>query len=234
MSLEGVGPLLPIILWDTTLGTIWFIWALFSNIGTKKNMEGHAHYLCIFLRATYVFFLTIMNFHIFTYLQHKGLSLLSDILNSIECSILISHILHGFVHIGHILPYFYFIQNQILRFCSFSIQKYSTLCSFSAFLESLSQISLYWAGFNVGTKHSVFCFGIESLLYNAQYFGDLINTQGHCLQVNSDTPTPDPRPRSISWARTYSSFPGSSPLSKHHMWNSSELYPRPSSSLLSP
>lgn len=174
-----------------------------------------------------------MNFRIFTCLKHKGLSLLSDILNSNECSFLISHILHGFVHIGHILPYFYFIQNQILRFCSFSIQEYSALCSFSAFLESLAQISLYWAGFNIGTKHTVFCFGIENLLYNARHFGDFISTQGHCLQVNSDTPTPGPRPRSISWARTCSSFLGSSPFSKHHMWNSSERSPRLSSYLLS-
>lgn len=174
-----------------------------------------------------------MSFHIFTYLKHKGLSLLSDILNSIECSFLISHVLHGFVHIGHMLLYFYFFQNQILRFCSFSIQEYSTLCSFSAFLESLSQISLCWAGFNVGTKHSMFCFGFESLLYNAQYFGDFISTQGHCLQVDSDTPTPDSCPGSISWVKTLSSFPDSSSLSKHHMWNSSELSPRLSSSLLS-
>lgn len=32
----------------------------------------------------------------------------------------------------------------------------------------------------------MFCFGLDSLLYNAQHFGDLISTQGHCLQVNSD------------------------------------------------
>lgn len=163
MSLEAVGPLLPIMLWDTTLGTIWFIWALFYNIGTKKNMEGHAHYLCIFLRVTYVFFPNNYEFSYFTCLKHKGLSLLSHILNFNECSFLISHILHGFVHIGHILPYFYFIQNQILRFCSFSIQEYSTLCSFSAFLESLSQISLYWAGFNVGTKHGMFWYWASPL-----------------------------------------------------------------------
>lgn len=56
MSPEAVGPLLPIMLRDTILGTIWCIWALFSNIGTKENIEGHAHYLCIFLRATYFFF----------------------------------------------------------------------------------------------------------------------------------------------------------------------------------
>lgn len=63
MSPEAVGPLLPIMLRDTILGTIWFIWALFSNIGTKENMEGHAHYLCIFLRATYFF----SNNHEFSY-----------------------------------------------------------------------------------------------------------------------------------------------------------------------
>lgn len=84
----------------------------------------------------------------------------------------------------------FFFQNQILRFCSFFIQEYSTLCSFSAFLESLSQISLCWAGFNLGTKHSMFCFGFESLLYNAQHYGDFISTPGHCLQVSSNTPTP--------------------------------------------
>lgn len=36
-------------------------------------------------------------------------------------------------------------------------------------------------------KHSMFCFGFDRLLYNPQHFGDLLSTQGHCLQVNNDS-----------------------------------------------
>lgn len=124
-------------------------------------------------------------------------------------------------------------QNQV--FFSFSIQEYSTLCSFSAFLgpsfnhftflKEVPQILLHLAGFYMGTKHSMFCFGIDILLCNTQHFGD-ISTQGHCLQVSSNS--------RVNFLGQNSQFFYWFPLlyPRVKCWNSSKFCPSLSFSLL--
>lgn len=104
----------------------------------------------------------------------------------------------------------------------------SLLLDHFTFLKKVSQILPYKAGFYIGTKRSMFCFGINSLLYRyAQHLGDpIIHYVG---------------PRSLDHQSLSIQFPESKALSSFigsfsftqvlNGGNSSKLRPRFSSSL---